>query len=123
MQGYQIEQAVGHGLAIRLGPAFAKRAQRRLGVGQMVGFYALAEGLAVAHHATHRNAAKVHAVIALLTANQAGLAALTLGTPVRAGHLERGVCRFRTRASEEHMLQPSIQTLWHQAHDAIGQLK
>jgi hypothetical protein len=45
----------------------------RLGVGQVVGLDALAEQLAVAHDAADRDAAEVHAVVALLAADQARL--------------------------------------------------
>jgi hypothetical protein len=42
---------------------------------QVVGLHALAEHLAVEHHAANRDAAEVHAVVALLAADETGFAA------------------------------------------------
>ena len=94
MQGNQFEQIV-----CQLGPcgwhAPAKRPRGGLGVGQVVGLNALAERLAVAQNAADRDATKVDTVVALFAADQPGLGALALGTPVGAGHFERGVGRLR----------------------------
>ena len=122
VQRDQVEQPVGQRRTVRsVGRRLAaeERACRRLGMGQVVGLDALAEGLAVAHHAAHRDAAEVHTVVALLAADQARLARLALGAPVGARHLERCVGRFRAGAGEKHPVQPGR----HVPDDAIGQLE
>ena len=119
MQVDDIQQAISQRTAIGIGHAFGERAQWRLGMGQMVGLNALAVELAVACNAAHGNAAKVHAVVALLTPNQARLACLPLGTPVSTGHLQRGVCRLRARTRKEHIVQPRRCQLL----DLVGQRK
>jgi hypothetical protein len=118
VQRDQVQQLVG-----QLG-ALCRHAAREgvlleLRVGQVVGLHRLAEVLAVAHHAADRDAAEVHAVVTLLATDQACLARLSLGAPVGARHLQRGVGRFRAGAGEEHAVQP----LGHEADDAVGQLE
>ncbi len=66
VQGDHVQQLVGQGPAVGVGHALEERAHGRLRVGNVVGLHRLAEGLAVAHHAAHRDAAEVHAVVALL---------------------------------------------------------
>jgi hypothetical protein len=106
-------------LAAVLGHALLERACGRLGVGNVVRLNALAEQLAVAHDATHRDAAVVHAVVTLFAADQARLGALALGAPVGAGHLERRIGRLGTRAGEEHVVQPGGREVL----DPVGQLE
>ncbi|MNS98125.1 hypothetical protein D3C72_1324820 [compost metagenome] len=118
MQRDQVEQAVG-----QLGAAFGHAAREgiagQLRVRQVVGLDALAEQLAVGRDAAHRDAAVVHAVVALLAADQARLAGLALGAPVGARHLQRGVGGFGARAGEEHVVQAGGR----QFLDLVGQLE
>src|SRR6218665_2472527 len=84
---------------------------------RVAGFDGVAELLAVGRYAADRDAAEVHAVVALFAADQARLVALALGAPVGAGHFQRGVGRFRARTGEEHIVQPCRR----QRLDAVGQ--
>ena len=118
VQRNHFEQAVGQLLA-RGRHALVERTCGRLGVGQVVSLHALAKQLAVGHDAAHRDAAKVHAVVALFAADQARLGALALGAPVGAGHLQRRVGRLGARAGEEHIVQPCGRQFLH----AVGQLE
>ena len=90
VQRNQAQQIVG-----QLGAFFRHAAREgvagQLGVGQVVGFNALAKHFAVGHNAAHRDAAKVDAVVALFAPDQAGFAGLALGAPVGAGHFQGGV--------------------------------
>ena len=93
VQCNQLEQLIGQrGTGRR--HAFVKRAGRGLRVGQVVGLDTLAKRLAVGHNAAHGYATKVNTVVALLAANQAGLGAHALGTPVGPCHLQRGIGRL-----------------------------
>ena len=85
---------------------------------QVVRFHSLAEQLAVAHDATHRNAAEVHAVVTLHPPDQPGFVPCP-GTPIGAGHFQGRVGRLRARSGEEHMAQPC----WHALHNLVGQLE
>jgi hypothetical protein len=85
----------------------------------VVGLDGLAKHLAIAHHAADRDATEVHAVVALLAADEARLCPKPFGAPVGACHLERGVGGFRAGAGEEH----AVQSLGHAFSDAIGQLE
>ena len=118
MQRNQAQQVVG-----QFGAFFRHAAREgvagQLGVRQVVGLDALAKHLAVGHNAAHRDAAKVDAVVAFFAADQAGLAGLAFGAPVGTRHLQRRVGRLRTRAGEEHIVQPG----WGQLFEFVGQLK
>ncbi|MPM82164.1 hypothetical protein SDC9_129225 [bioreactor metagenome] len=119
VQGDHVQQLVGQRAAAVFGHALLEGAGRRLGVGNVVRLHALPEQLAVAHDAADRDTAVVHAVVALLAADQARLGALALGAPVGARHLERGVGRLRARSGEEHV----VQAFGRQLLDLVGQRK
>ncbi|OIQ69604.1 hypothetical protein GALL_487940 [mine drainage metagenome] len=105
MQGNQSEQFIGQ-LSALLRHAAHKGVARQLGVRQVVSGNALAKCLAVGANAADRNAAKAGAVITFFTADQQTFARLTLGAPVSACHLERGVGRLRAGIGEKHIVQP-----------------
>ena len=90
MQGNHAQQVVS-GLGPFFRHAAAEDVARQLRVGNVVGGNALAKRLAVGANATDGDAAKVDAVVALLTPDHDGLAGLPLGAPVGARHFERGV--------------------------------
>ena len=104
VQCNQLEQLVGQ-LRTRGWHALEKRTGGGLGVGQVVGFDALTEGLSVAKNAADRDAAEIDTVVAFFPPDQAGFGALALGTPVGARHFERGVGGFGARAGEKHVVQ------------------
>ena len=85
----------------------------------MIGLDALAKGLAVAANAADRDAAKVDAVIAFFAPDESGFLAHSLGAPVGACHLERGVGRLRARAGKEHV----VETGGGQFLEFVGQFK
>ena len=87
MQCNQAQQFFGQMHTMR-GHAFGKSVFGQLGVGQVIGFHPLAKGFAVAGHAAHRYAAKVHAVVALFSAYKAGFAAHALGPPISTRHFQ-----------------------------------
>ena len=105
VQADQVEQFVGQRVVARRHAA-DEAAAGRLGVRQVVGLDAGAEHLAVARHAAHRDAAVVHAVVALEAADQARLAGLPTDAPVGARDLQRGVGGLRARGAEEHPVEP-----------------
>ncbi len=107
----------------QLGPLLRHAARKGVAsqqsVRQVVRLGAGAEHLAVAGDAADRDAAEVHAVIALLAADQAGFARLAFGAPVGARHLQRGVRRFRAGAGEEHVVEARRR----QCLDLVGQFE
>ena len=104
VQRDQVEQAIGQ-LGAVFRHAARERVLRELRVRQEIGVDALAEQLAVRPDAADRDAAEVHAVVALLAADQARLGALALRAPVRARQLQRRIGRFRARTREEHVVE------------------
>ena len=101
------------------GHAFGESVFGQLCVRQVIGLDTLAKGFAVAGHATHRYAAKVHTVVAFFAADKAGFAAHALGSPISAGHFQRGVCGLRARACEEHI----VEAIRGEGFQAVGQFK
>ena len=79
----------------------------------------LAKCFAVARNTTHRNAAKVHTMIAALTPDQAGALAVAACTVIGKGDFKGGLNRFRTRVGVEHM----IKVPRHDLSQTIGKLK
>ena len=75
------------------------------------------EYLAVGNDAAHRHAAKVHAVVTLLAANEAGAIALAAGTVIAQRNLQRRIDRLRAGVREEAV----IYALGRHARDAFGE--
>ena len=70
-------------------------ARRVVGVAQVVDTrHSQAVGLAVAHHATHRDAAEINAVVTAFAADEACARALAAHTVVGQGHLQRRLHGF-----------------------------
>src|SRR3546814_19428502 len=65
----------------------------------------LPEGLLVAHHAGHAEAAEVHAVVGALAADQAQALPLALGLVVGQRDLQRGVARLGAGIGEEDVVE------------------
>jgi hypothetical protein len=104
----RLQQLVGQRALAR--HAADEAAAGRLGVRQVVGLDAWPNILRLPGDAAHRDAAVVHAVVALLAADQARLAGLPTDAPVGARHLQRGVGGLRARGGEEHVvLSPGVQ--------------
>ncbi len=78
-----------------------------------------AEHLAVGHHAAHRDAAEVHAVVATLTADEAGAGAFAAHAVVGDGHLQRRLDRLGAGVGEEDAVEPG----GGDAGQAVGQLE
>ena len=89
-----------------------------VGVGQVVhgGQQRAGEGLAVGRDAADRDAAKAHAVVAALAANQAGTLAFAAGAVIGQGDLQGGVDGLGTRVGEED----TVQALRHEAGHGGG---
>src|SRR4029077_11744855 len=64
-----------------------------------------AEEFAIVDDAANRNAAEAHAMIAALTPDQSGAAALPAHIMIGERDFERGVDRLRSRIAEKHAVE------------------
>ncbi len=122
MQGDQLLQLVGKVHAVFRHALREGILRQIVRVGQMVHarHHHRSPGLAVRHHAAHRGAADVHAVVAALAADEPRAAGFTLEALVLQGDLERRIHGLGARVHEEHMVEPGGRDLRHLVGEVEG---
>ena len=79
----------------------------------------LAKCFAVAGNTTHRNAAKVHTMIAAFTPDQAGALAISACPVIGKGDFKGGLNRFRTGIGIKYM----VEVARHELRQTVGKLE